>query len=276
MRLDVSFEGLDALLRRLGGKPGGAAEGSVLEPIEDVFPANDVTALGKIVSGPGGLLAAQGRQVALYILDHTSERASEVLNDPQAGNRLHVFDCTTLRDTREKGRFKRYVATDRTGGFMVDVRGQGVAVERTRAELMACKYCLKELAYLGYRGGGGPVWREFDLAAFFAEYATFFPDPALDAETAPPSDYVRNWSAVSRRERERAGWRCSQCKVDLSRGDLRPLLHVHHVNGVKRDNAPANLRVLCAVCHAEQPGHTHMYVPPEDRRAIEAAPRVPT
>lgn len=276
MRLDVSFEGLDALLYRLGAAAGTATLGAVPSPVEDVLPANEPGTLAKIASGPGGLLSSKGRQVALYILDHTSERASEVLTDPAAGRRLHVFDCETLRAMRESGRFGRYVATDRRRGFMVDVRGPSGGIERTRAELMACRNCLKELAYRDYRGGGGPVWRKFDLAAFFAEYATFFPYPALDAETAPPSDYVRDWSAVSQRERERAGWRCLQCNVDLSADGLRSLLHVHHVNGVKWDNAPGNLSVLCALCHAGQPGHQHMHVPSEDRRAIEAARRVPT
>jgi hypothetical protein len=40
---------------------------------------------------------------------------------------------------------------------------------------------------------------------------------------------------------------------------------VHHINGLKSDDSPENLRVLCIGCHAEQPSHGHMRSMPDYR-----------
>lgn len=71
-------------------------------------------------------------------------------------------------------------------------------------------------------------------------------------------NYVTEWESISQSLRESHSWTCQECNVRLSQGNLKQYLHVHHINHVKDDNVPSNLKVLCVRCHAEQPGHDHM------------------
>ena len=80
------------------------------------------------------------------------------------------------------------------------------------------------------------------------------------------TDYTDDWAEVSRRAREAAGWKCTDCEVDLS--EHKHLLHTHHMNGSKTDNNSANLEVVCADCHKKKPHHDHVYVSREEMRLI--------
>ena len=62
------------------------------------------------------------------------------------------------------------------------------------------------------------------------------------------------------------------CKVDLSSAP--DLLHTHHINGVKNDNAPGNLRVLCASCHRRQPKHQHVHLTRRDHQVIHETRKI--
>ncbi len=57
------------------------------------------------------------------------------------------------------------------------------------------------------------------------------------------------WKSLSDQCREKAGWKCEQCGIDLN--DNRDLLHAHHVKGT-RYNTLKDLMALCIGCHAEQ------------------------
>jgi len=66
-------------------------------------------------------------------------------------------------------------------------------------------------------------------------------------------EYPENWPQFSRRLREEMDWQCELCGRSFA--DSPERLHVHHKNGRKSDNGRSNLQVLCADCHAKQPGH---------------------
>lgn len=51
--------------------------------------------------------------------------------------------------------------------------------------------------------------------------------------------------------------------------DKKEGLHIHHVNGMKRDNSRKNLRVLCALCHRDVDAHHKtMNIKPDIERYI--------
>ena len=60
-------------------------------------------------------------------------------------------------------------------------------------------------------------------------------------------DYAAGWKVIARRIRDRDGWTCQDCGEQRKRWGHS--LHVHHIDGNKLNNDPANLVALCAGCH---------------------------
>ena len=269
MPLTVDLSALIAVRQRITSNVPtidfGRAQPAPLEPIDvtlggDGIEVTDFNELDQIA----GLLSYQGRQILLYIPDHRS-RAGDVLDGNADGNKFHVSDCAKLQQMRASNQFDRYQVTNRTDTrfFIRGTRGfQGPAVEGD-ATLKICRHCLRKLNYRGYVSGDSDkqlkIVAEFVLLTFFAHYSTvfrFLPRALSDEQHAGYSD---DWPHISRRVREQASYNCDQCGVGLR--DSPYLLHVHHINGVRGDNRPDNLRPLCADCHRKQPKHGHMRPP---------------
>lgn len=82
-----------------------------------------------------------------------------------------------------------------------------------------------------------------------------------------PSGYTKDWQKVSRTKKQARKWVCQGCKVDCAQE--RNLVHVHHKDRDRKNNADSNLIVLCIQCHSKQPGRGHkrlMTVSKEDGR----------
>ena len=230
----------------------------------------------------GGLFEHKGEQVVIYIKDHTHKTSrpnrtvEDLVNDPNLCNRVHLLECETIENMRSQGRYDRYVVTNRRDNkYMIDVLGSNGRAKEIENVLRPCKNCLKALNYNGYNEAGRrsekkSIFDTFDMEAFFESFSTFFfPRPSRWANQARASEYVRGWEALSRRMRNAANWTCQDCGVNLEDRRYRKFLHVHHVNGVKDDNAPSNLEVVCASCHKLKPGHKGMHVDQRTVRLIE-------
>ena len=231
--------------------------------------------------GPGQLLTYKGEQVILYIKD-TRSSLWTLQNDPGKSRRFHVAECRTLERMRMDGRFERYVVTIRMDGlFLVDwldpdTRERG----ETEAGLKVCKNCLSTLNWQGYqrsdahlqlpngkRQSKNEIWESFTIPDFLMDYSTFFRSKPSRRDTkAPLNVYIEDWPRISEKKRREARWRCEECRVDLSA--YPGSLHCHHRNGVVTDNSSNNLRVLCVLCHAKQPGHQHMRVSRKESQLI--------
>ncbi len=85
--------------------------------------------------------------------------------------------------------------------------------------------------------------------------------------TAPKGGYAKDWSRISKKYREKRGWTCEKCGVNLN--EHHGLLHCHHRDGVISDNSDANLEALCLLCHSEQPCHGYLKPRLADRILIE-------
>ena len=189
----------------------------------------------------------QNRKVVLHLQD-----AWNYQNNYGSYPKYHVVNCKTLQEMRGRGQYERYHATRRTDGyFLVKLFDSD---ELSSYKLNICKNCLDKLK----EQYGPDVFPtepgKFPLADWFE---TFDYDEELEqtGSTHVPFDYSsETWQARSITCRQRADWKCEQCRIDLN--DDRYFLHAHHKWGT-RFNDPEDLMALCIHCHAEQPGHGH-------------------
>ena len=84
--------------------------------------------------------------------------------------------------------------------------------------------------------------------------------------------YTRDWEEVSYRFRQSRDFECQGCCAQME--SHKHLLHVHHIDGDKGNNAEINLAALCLLCHAEEHHHMQSHVTDEDRATIEALRKV--
>lgn len=218
-----------------------------------------------------GVLGFQGRQVILFIPDHGSNLQG-VIDDPSSGRKFHVAECSTLEAMRMNNRFGRYKATYNTSGIFEVYGTFGNWGQEGKAEiaLQVCKNCLKAINYKTYRQQGyiqqNHIRDSFNIGEFLSKYTTVFKNMPPRSQLIDEGGYSDDWSLISREYRESMGFKCEICKVNLS--SSRGLLHVHHINGNKRDNARSNLKALCIDCHRKQPLHDYMRVKHSEMQEI--------
>ena len=227
-----------------------------------------------------GYLEVKGSPTFAYIRDHTEKKMSE-WGGPNGMKKLHFMFCETLVGMKEQGRFERFRATNTTsdkyevdvGADRVSSHGSGVQEE---VRLYPCRNCLRKADYQGYSSASNEertkivhdfnaqeamdvLWQRFDL---------FRQEMAGVKSAHSPTGYPPNWSQTSRAFRQLNGWRCSKCGVYLGDADTQELLHVHHVDGDKRNN---NLMCLCKECHSKEPNHHRVVLSEEELRTISRA-----
>lgn len=252
MKISFDFSELGLMASQMGsGVEFKLVSNFKFEPIDLELKDGLEIEIGKVDS-LGGLLSIKGRQVVLYIKDHT-QKFEETLSNPQRGYKFHIAHCYALESMKRKNRFARYHVTNGLGnGFQIaSSKHPG---QEPEVNLWVCQYCLSLLNYKSSRESSQKRKqnaKEFDRKEFFATYSSVFrymPSAFADA----PVGYSDDWEAVSRQLRRQSNYTCESCRVEL--GSHKHLCHVHHINGVKSDNAPQNLQVLCADCHRKQHG----------------------
>ena len=276
MKITFSLDELNAVVQKMGASPSSWVVGSkVLSERATLLGGLEKginIALSDVDVGPGNLLIYKDEQVILYIKD-TQDSKEKLKYSPEQSRRFHVAECKTLSDMRAKGRDERYVVTRRIDGFFTVDWVDYDTSERGEidAALKVCKNCLKEINFERYNQEGSPkkinIWEDFSIPSFLREYSTFFVKlPSRTDKNAPIDEYVTGWSKLSRTIRQERDWTCEKCRVNLKAN--KKLLHTHHANGVKTDNNPRNLKVLCALCHSSEHMHNHLKVTSTEKQTI--------
>jgi hypothetical protein len=179
---------------------------------------------------------------------------------------------------RQHGRFDRYVISTRTDGKFkmnfIDKLGKQSSI----CQLKVCKLCLEHLHYKGYRHGTRRRDKEIYNTFALEEYFTVYPKNQITALplhtdlTAPLDEYGNGFREASQHYRAENGWRCENCRMDLSHPFHRKYLHTHHLNAQKSDDRRENHRALCIRCHAEEPMHAHLKNSPDYRAFMAVYP----
>jgi hypothetical protein len=272
MKLRFPVDALWAQVRRMGASEREySLEVSDKEPPPPIVTsAHGIDVTIEEVDTEFGLLSCNGAQVVLYIPDH-GNNIDAVLANGRDGRRVHVADCATLEQMRQKNRFQRYRAVvNISGEFEVFgfSQAQGESA-KDLARLQICINCLKHLNYNGYLTDPRrqfEIRKNFSLKDFFAEHSSLFrflPTSFIERKEG----YADNWREISERTRANKGYCCESCELDLNA--YKYLLHTHHMDGNKRNNQPSNLKALCADCHRKQPLHDFMSVRARDMSRLQ-------
>ena len=146
MKIVVNFTRLKALADNFGKRNVSfnlKPSQYIFEPI-DYELADGIQIPPEDVEVQGGLLSYKGRQVLLYIKDHSYGNIYHEAISRGGGNRFHVANCKTLEQMMNRGRHKRYMATaNLSGEFLIGATGRPDA----KAKLQVCLNCLDLLNY---------------------------------------------------------------------------------------------------------------------------------
>lgn len=284
MPINVDLSGLENALKSIGGKK--AEIGSIREitrisdPIElKIIKGGSAVLTGgeliKHLDSSTGLLAIGNTQITLHIYDPFSDK-EQLSEQPATKPKFHLTECKTIESMRYKGRFDRYVSSNRRDGhfqvrpYEFDTKVRGNEME---ANLTPCKNCLMSLDYNGYAQQNIYSMKErifsgFSLKIFFEDFETVFRClPLYTPETFPEGNYTKDWARISYKTRRDANWTCSCCNVCCV--DQTGLSHVHHKDGNRGNNRPSNLEVLCLACHKSRPLHGRMHYSPQNKLKLE-------
>ncbi len=228
----------------------------------------DVT-FSEIEKLPDETLAYKGQRVFVYIRD------VHAMGGNSTEPKYHFMTCRTIATKNKNGSGHRYVVNaQKDGNFQLNFIANGYTRRETR-RLKVCQNCLDESAFDGFHGAMSimdkvRIVESFTPEKFFEIYSQTLHRsvPAYGWENSPLDDYTSDFPEISRRTREAAGWKCKTCSLILSEPKNRRFLHVHHIEGLRSDNAPSNLKVVCIRCHAEEPNHAHMKSLPEYRQFV--------
>lgn len=220
----------------------------------------------KNLQNKAGLLAIGDTQITIHIYDPfvDGERLMEV---PAPNPKFHFTECDKIEEMRSKGRFNRYVPSNRKDGYFLVRPYDQISKQRgeeMNAVLSPCKFCLKALDYEGWAKAKNArekavIFEAFDIEKFYEDFVSIFRClPLYTPETFPDGNYTEDWAKISHETRRKANWVCSCCRVDCSKNT--GLLHAHHKDGNRGNNRPSNLEVLCVGCHKARPFHERMHI----------------
>ena len=210
-----------------------------------------------------GTLAYKDSRVLIYIRDipeYINQYNKEEISLPK----FHLAWCSTLDSMRKKNKFGKYVVSTKTDGKFEICRIRNIEKKNSLEKLIVCRNCLRSISFENYdkvnQKNKDQIVNNFTIINFFENYPRqlFLDKPNYTNYTSPLNDYSNNFNDISKKLKEKLGWKCQSCGFILNNNGMKQYLHAHHINGQKNDNREENLKIICLKCHAEEDGHGHM------------------
>lgn len=234
----------DALLHQL--KTGG-----IEVEFEDITIDKDAT------------FSYKGQKVLVYIKDQSYYGGEVSLH------KFHFSKCRTIESFIAKGKIQKFVVSTRTDGLFfvnyVEPYTNKIIKEDILKVLKVCKNCLTKINYKGFRNAPmrrrEEIYRNFSLSEFLEEDSTRLDENELQLntdQTQPKNEYPPDFKKIADNFKKERYYQCEGCGKMLANPNKRRFLHAHHKNGLRWDNRPQNIQILCIKCHAEQTGHKHL------------------
>lgn len=203
---------------------------------------------------------SNGKPFVLFILDRSfNVRWRTRFLKPFSRNEVHKSEykyhfmhCSTQEKMVRIGKDTRYKAK-------YDIENPlfpSVESDLRRDILDVCKNCLSGYDFNKWHNPPPPSVEEFNLKDFFDSCNGVYPQIRCPSHQHYNMKYTNDWQKISREYKEGRGWRCEECSKKCSNN--KGILHCHHINGVKDDNKPSNLKALCRSCHGKEPQHGHL------------------
>lgn len=146
--------------------------------------------------------------------------------------KYHVVNCSTLKE------YSGFVFANKMPVKITSRETNNSSFEK----LELCKNCSNHIFKTWW--GKNKPW--FDAVLKYIEIQK----DALFYKSGDYKGYHVMWKQISAAYKEKVGFKCESCKIDLSRSENKKWLHTHHKNGDIKDNKESNFESLCLLCHS--------------------------
>jgi 5-methylcytosine-specific restriction endonuclease McrA len=149
--------------------------------------------------------------------------------------KYHVCQC----DTRKE--FSGFVFSSK---MPVDIYCRDIRKTLEGKHLKLCKNCNREQSK--------NIWSSIFRSKNWYDSVIDYAESRNSQFTVQKNGYINLWRQLSEAIREKNGFKCSNCKIDLNQD--KKYLDVHHIDRNKQNNLYENLLPLCVLCHASIDG----------------------
>lgn len=232
-----------------------------IDPRDQILELNqgiEVTSEAQYVAAPHGFYdVLPSGYIARIMLHIGVGEPGRCHDEPYRWHRYHLAKCAAYGPpSRQLKSFKTRRADGRFSYYLYDNWGNEYKPHHREAgrPLLLCGNCRNKLGSVALDNPDEEIDLESLLQGALAR--RLFPTPFRYDQDRIIGFHPEDWRAIAFYAKERAAWHCSRCGGNYGRA--RKFLHAHFVETPRIPEAIGRVTILCAGCHALEPGHSHV------------------